>query len=126
MMKLRQNWIVQELVEAFQRARPTILQMGKNMIISRQGDGENKRKREEAGNADLEDDKFDHNRRPRRHTRSYRKSPSALSIIAAEPTGHSDGEQDPGSYRYEKTYLSNAHSGSQLMGCQLVQFVESG
>ena len=71
-LRLRSNWVVQELAEAFQSARPSILQMGKEVRVEGKG-LENIGQKRKFGDTDLahgeigggqEEDKKDTPRRP--------------------------------------------------------------
>ena len=124
MMKLRQNWAVQEVVEAFQQARPSILQMGKELRTGHRAGAKKKRKRK-VEDIDLGDDISDPDLSPRQRTRSQHISPSASPIIAVEPTDQSDEDYEPGKHWRGKG-ISNAYCPLQVMVCQLVQSVETG
>lgn len=55
-LRLRPNWVVQELVDAFQTARTEILQLGRDLIALRhEGRDENKKRRLEVADTDDEE-----------------------------------------------------------------------
>ena len=93
MMKLRQNWTVQEVVEAFQIARPSVLRMGTSLKEGEIGREKSKRKRKcEA--SDLEDE--DHVQP--RPGRPFTRSESASRTIEACATSNSGASYQPGKH----------------------------
>ena len=72
-LRLRPNWIVQELVDAFQLARPEILQLGQDVVhYKKAGEHGNKKRRLEIMDSD-EEEAFSESNTRRRMTRSQRK-----------------------------------------------------
>ena len=98
-MKLRPNSIIQELVDAFQTARPVILQLGKDAKASRDSGGRGKKRKVDDTDfeEDEEDEGVENTRSGRRKTRSQCKSHSNSHemIIAQAVDDDKDGDFQP-------------------------------
>ena len=89
--RLRRNWIVQELVDAFKAARPMILQLGQHVKANRRSaEGNGKRKLDDT---DIEEDWKAHTSRRTTRSRTQRRSVSLEAysdgICHDEEDGHS-------------------------------------
>lgn len=87
MMRLRQNWTVQEVVESFQSARSEILQLGKDLDAKNSVMPLAKRKRE-VEDTDAEEEAFEEVNTKSRRTRLQHRDAST------QPLGDSDGMDD--------------------------------
>ena len=94
MMKLRQNWTVQEVVESFQSARPDILQLGKDLDAKTSVMSKSKRKRE-VEDSDAEEDAFDEVDTRRRKTRSQHREASTQPLGGSDGSNDGDGDYQP-------------------------------
>lgn len=95
-MKLRPNSIVEELVDEFQKARPMVLQLGRDVQATRDVDGcEGNRKRRKLDDTDIEEvaDKGRKGIR-RRITRSQNQRRSESQDVGAEHTIDDEEEGD--------------------------------
>ena len=106
-MKLRPNSIVQELVDAFQTARPVILQLGKDAKASRYSGGRGKKRKVddtdfEEDEEDEEDEGVENTKSGRRKTRSQCQSHSTSHemIMAQAVDDDNDGDFQPGKRVY--------------------------
>ena len=98
MMKLRQNWSVQEVVESFQIARPEILQLGKDLDAQNSVMSKAKRKRE-VEDSEAEDEAFEEVNARRRKTRSQHREASTQSLGDSDGMNDDDGDGDDGEYQ---------------------------
>lgn len=96
-MKLRPNSIVQELVDEFQKARPVILQLGRDVQITKDGREQGSKKRK-WDDTDLEEvEEVVKNGLGRRKTRSQNQRRSASRDRGAETIeDQKDGDSRPG------------------------------
>ncbi len=95
-MKLRPNSIVEELVDEFQKARPMVLQLGRDVQATRDVDAcEGNRKRRKLDDTDIEEvaDKGRKGTR-RRITRSHNQRRSESQDVGAEHTIDDEQEGD--------------------------------
>ena len=99
MMRLRQNWAVQEIVESFQIARPSILLLSESIKAGEAAGATFTRKRR-LEVLDAEDDDCYENRRPKRPTtRSQNISGSASPTMGVKILGTSDASYQPSKHR---------------------------
>lgn len=75
-LRLRRNWVVEELVDAFKTARPSILRLGQDLVEAKDSRSPSLQKRK-LGNTDFADD--ERSSTSQRKTRSQsRRSPKSL------------------------------------------------
>lgn len=89
MVKLRQNWTVQELVEAFQQARPSVLAVG-NAFKDGGPYSESRGKKRKSQDTDGEDHHVEIGRRARRRATRVRDN------LKSRPANDADGDYEPG------------------------------
>ena len=97
-IKLRPNPIIQELVDSFQIARPSILELGEVVKAGHDANkGAHRGKKRKLGNTDIEtNDVRDVEEAGGRITRSYRRNHSTIptEIIGHSTASSSDGDGD--------------------------------
>jgi E3 ubiquitin-protein ligase RAD18 len=101
--RLRRNWVVQEVVDAFRAARPAALEVARAGVVlegngERQGWGRNKKRKMEDVDADVNMDMEEggatrRSRRTRRRSRSLELGTSQAEAIEVDDSG--DGDYDP-------------------------------
>jgi E3 ubiquitin-protein ligase RAD18 len=116
-MRLRQNWAVGELVEAFKKARPEILEFVTRPV---QRSSSPKRKLDEVEDATSPLQK---------RTRSGRRIQSSSQVIVPEPLDDDDEDFRPGMYEYVSIFPSPnvfQETKNQVMNWWNVQSAKTG
>lgn len=102
-VRLRRNWTVAELVDAFQIARPALIQLGKDLrtTTSEISQGKSKRKVDKSfsDESGKEDERCTRQRKTRSQNRASRKS-HQFEFINTVEVEDQDGEYQPGLYPY--------------------------
>lgn len=121
-MKLRPNSIVQELVDAFQTARPVILQLGKDAKASRGSGGRTKKRKVEDTDfeEDEEDEGVENTRSGRRKTRSQCQSHSTShEIIMAQAVDDDKDFQPRKRVCWQEKCITNVFIDDGLIACPI-------
>lgn len=95
-MKLRPNSILQELVDEFQKARPTVLQLGKDVQATRDGLGRGRKKRRLDDTSEEEVIERGDSRRRKTRSQNQRHSISHDGNVAQSVDDERDGDFQAG------------------------------
>ena len=94
-LRLRRNWTVQEIVDAFKIARPAVLQMGQHAKVTSGTSGQNNPKRK-LSDTDIEMHEVEDGERLARSTRSQRRK---VSNSQQPESSHTNDDERDGDYQ---------------------------